>query len=136
MLLDESNFTNGLVPIVGLKHERPVSVLIMQLSPHNTVYKSLMLSVCKFAVLLLCSLVNLICKRQKANHAIDTVQTTAVSFTLLSFSQCFELNVLIILTLVCLSVLIAGHHLFFLQGEMEIYRPIEIPNNNHARSVR
>lgn len=62
-------------PLWGLNRKRPVSVLIIQLSLHYTVYKSLMLSVCKFAVILLCSLVNLTHKGQKANHTIDTVQT-------------------------------------------------------------
>lgn len=79
-------------PLWGLNTKRPVSELIMQLSPHYTVYKSLMLSVCTFAVILLCSLVNLIHKVQKANHTIDIVQT--ITFYLICFlslqSQCYS----------------------------------------------
>ncbi len=79
-------------PLWGLNTKRPVLELIIQLSPHYTVYKSLMLSVCTFAVILLCSLVNLIHKVQKANHTIDIVQM--ITFYLICFlslqCQCYS----------------------------------------------
>lgn len=60
-------------PLWGLNTKRPVSVLIMQLSPYYTVYKYLMFSVCKFEVTLLCSLVRFNDEVQKSNHTVDTV---------------------------------------------------------------
>lgn len=119
-------------PLWGLNSKRPVSLLIMQLSPHYTVYKSLMLSVCKFAVILLCSLVNLIHKVQKANHTIDIVQT--ITFYLLFFLSLSKANAIAIgrevFQIKCPYVTYLGLSFCidncFLQGEMKIYRPLEI----------
>lgn len=85
MLLDESNFTNGLVPIVRLKLDKACfSTDNTAHSRRYTVYKSLVCSMCKIAVILLCSLVNLSCKGQKANHTIDTVQMIALIYIFLT----------------------------------------------------
>lgn len=118
-------------PLWGLNRKRPVSVLIMQLSPYYTVYKSLMLSVCKFAVTLLCSLVSLIHKVQRANQTIDTVQ--AITFYFIRFPlsaigrEVFQIKCLYV-TYLGLSFCIDN---CFLQGEMKIYglRNLQTHNN-------
>lgn len=118
-------------PLWGLNTKRPVLELIIQLSPHYTVYKSLMLSVCKFAVILLCSLVNLIHKVQKANHTIDIVQT--ITFYLICFlslqCQCYSHRQKLF-QIKCQYVTYLGLYFCidncFLKGEMKIYRPVEI----------
>lgn len=85
MLLDESNFTNGLVPKVGLKLDKACFGADNTAHSHRyTVYKSLVCSVCKIAVILLCSLVNLTRKLQKANRTIDTVQVIALIYIFLT----------------------------------------------------
>lgn len=73
MLLDESNFSNGLVPIVGLKLDK--ACFSADNAAHGrcyTVYKSRMLSMCKNTVILLCPLVNLSCNGQESYRTIET----------------------------------------------------------------
>lgn len=85
MLLDESNFTNGLVPNVGLKLDKACfSADNTAHSRRYTVYKSPVCSVCKIAVIWLCSLVNLSRKGLKANRTIDTVQAITLLYILLT----------------------------------------------------
>lgn len=84
MLLDESNFTNGLVPIVGLKLDK--ACFSADNAAHGrcyTVYKSRMLSVCKNTVILLCSLVNLSRNGQEAYRNIETTFDCSYIFLLL-----------------------------------------------------
>jgi len=89
-------------PLWGLNWKRPVSVLIVQLSLPYTVYKTFMLSVCTFAVILLCSSVNWYCTNN---------QSFILKFPLSWWwRQCYTHSIIsMLLYLAYLSLLITRH---------------------------